>query len=166
MLTVAGLLAGAGALLARHPAPPGPAPRLPENTATGGGGGAGGRYGSGSNGLGRKPSAVRLLPEGVRALGTLAPTQVFYVIHRNRQQLRFCYENARLHAPSLAGQVEAHLLIGADGRVKASEIESTTGNADLEHCLIERFRSWDWPKAVEGGTTEVRFLFELSPDPE
>ncbi len=80
------------------------------------------------------------------------------VIHRNRAQIRYCYESALIGAPKLAGRAEVHFVIGAEGNVLRAEIASSTTHApELDACLVSRFRSWVFPKPKGGGIVEVTY---------
>jgi hypothetical protein len=87
------------------------------------------------------------------------------VIHRNRSQLRYCYEEALIHRPSLGGKVSVVFTIAAaQGAVSEAAVASSSlGDPKMESCVVSRVRSWIFPR-VPAGWVKVTypFVFRLS----
>jgi hypothetical protein len=80
------------------------------------------------------------------------------VIHRNRAQIRYCYEQSLISSPQMSGKVDMHFVIGAEGDVLRAEVNvSTTHDPVLDHCLAARFKSWIFPKPKGGGVVDVNY---------
>lgn len=73
------------------------------------------------------------------------------VIHRNRGQIRYCYENQLTRQPNLAGKVAIKFVIAWDGSVTDSSVaQSTVNNSELENCVASRLKTFAFPKGKEG----------------
>ena len=80
------------------------------------------------------------------------------VIHRNRAQIRYCYEQTLIGSPNLAGRAEVHFVIGAEGNVLRADVaSSTTHVAALDACIASKFRGWIFPKPKGGGVVDVTY---------
>lgn len=135
-----------------------------EQTATGGGHGGGAPCGPKS-----EPEASVVLPsiEQIRVTGALDSGLIREVVRRNRQQLRYCQERqlARLHGA--VGQVVVSLEMSPKGAVTAAKVASSnTQNAELDGCIVERFRTWTFPKFKAAAPAKVDFPFELRGPPK
>ncbi|XXF80467.1 adventurous gliding motility protein GltG [Myxococcaceae bacterium GXIMD 01537] len=124
------------------------------------GGGSGG-YGTGVGTLGGKASVdVGITSSDPVVMGSLDKELIRQVIHRNRGQIRFCYESQLNRFPKLNGKVAVKFVIRADGSVASSEVaQSTAGNAELEQCVAGRVRTWQFPKPKGGGVVVVTYPF-------
>lgn len=81
------------------------------------------------------------------------------VIQRNRNQIRYCYENELIRSPSLAGKVVVRFAVSPAGAVVNAQVsESTAGNAGLEGCVSSRVSSWVFP-APRGRGLVVTYPF-------
>jgi hypothetical protein len=90
--------------------------------------------------------------------GSMDKDLIREVIHRNRAQIRYCYEQSLIGAPQLTGRVEMHFIIGGEGTVLRAEVaSSTTQEPKLDGCLASRFRSWQFPKPKGGGVVDVKY---------
>jgi hypothetical protein len=88
------------------------------------------------------------------------------VIHRNRGQLRYCYEEALTHNPSLAGKLSVVFTIAAQGAVtEAAVANSNLGDAKMESCVVSRLRGWIFPR-VPVGWVKVTYPFVFHPSGE
>ncbi len=99
-------------------------------------------------------------------IGALPPELIREVIHRNRSQLRYCYEVALPRDPTLAGKITAHFVIGEDGSVRLSEVAQTTmHDPQTEACVTSRIRTWQFPRPLGGGVVSVTYPFVFKSAP-
>jgi TonB family protein len=84
------------------------------------------------------------------------------VIHRNRNQIRYCYEAQLTRYPKLNGKVAIKFIITAQGTVSSSQVAQTTvNNSELEQCIAGRVQTWQFPKPKGGGVVIVTYPFLL-----
>jgi TonB family protein len=135
---------------------------------TKGRGGGTGSYGTGVGTLGGKASVdVGITSSDPVVMGSLDKELIRQVIHRNRSQIRFCYEEQLTRFPKLNGKVAVKFVIRGDGTVASSEVaQSTAGNAELERCVSGRVRMWQFPKPKGGGMVVVTYPFIFKPSGE
>ncbi len=128
---------------------------------TKGRGGGTGSYGTGVGVLGGKASVdVGITSSDPVVMGSLDKELIRQVIHRNRGQIRFCYESQLNRFPKLNGKVAVKFIIKEDGTVASSSVaQSTAGNAELENCVAGRVRTWLFPKPKGGGVVVVTYPF-------
>ncbi|MBK7859207.1 MAG: TonB family protein [Archangiaceae bacterium] len=82
------------------------------------------------------------------------------VIHRNRSQVRYCYELQLTRNPTLQGKTSVRFVITGTGTVSASHVvESTVRSRDLEDCVAGRVRTWHFPAPPGGGSVTVTYPF-------
>lgn len=126
---------------------------------THGRGGGYGAYGNGAGSLGGKNSTdIGITADNAVVQGSLDKELIRQVIHRNRQQIQYCYETQLTRFPKLEGKVAVAFVIGADGNVMSSRVaQSTVANPELESCLAARFKSWLFPKPKGGGIVQVTY---------
>jgi hypothetical protein len=119
-----------------------------------GGGGGGGFGGARADVPG---SDVRL--EEVKVRGPLSREIVRRLLHRNVNQVRYCYERERQRHPALAGKVTVGFSIKTDGTVAESAVKtSTVGNKELEGCIAAALRRWQFPKATAPVTVDCTYV--------
>jgi TonB family protein len=93
-------------------------------------------------------------------MGSLDKELIRQVIHRNRGQIRYCYESQLTRFPKLNGKVAVKFVITAEGTVASSTVvQATTNNAELETCVAGRVRTWVFPKPKGGGVVVVTYPF-------
>jgi len=85
------------------------------------------------------------------------------VIHAHHNEIKYCYDKRLAVKPSLgSGRVVARFLIAGNGHVLGSAIEATTLNdRDVEGCIAEAIRRWDFPKPEIATTASVSYPFVL-----
>jgi TonB family protein len=133
---------------------------------TKGRGGGTGSYGTGVGVLGGKKGVdIGITSSEPLVMGSLDKELIRQVIHRNRNQIRYCYESQLQRYPKLNGKVAVKFVISASGAVASSSVaQATTNNAELETCVAGRVRTWMFPKPKGGGVVIVTypFLFKQS----
>ncbi|MGQ0507402.1 MAG: TonB family protein, partial [Myxococcaceae bacterium] len=128
---------------------------------TKGRGGGTGSYGTGVGVLGGKKSVdVGITSSEPMVMGSLDKELIRQVIHRNRNQIRYCYESQLTRFPKLKGKVAVKFVISASGSVASSSVaQADTNNAELETCVAGRVRTWMFPKPKGGGVVIVTYPF-------
>lgn len=133
---------------------------------------AGAQRGPGGPGLGDRgagglgPRHLRPLIEFTQPLvrGSLDREIVRRVVRQHLNEVRYCYEQALVRKPALAGRVVAHFSITPAGSVLASALQSSTlGDAAVESCIIAATRRWAFPQPQGGGLVSVSYPFQLAP---
>jgi outer membrane biosynthesis protein TonB len=124
------------------------------------GGGTGG-YGSGVGVLGGKKDVdIGITSAEPTVMGSLDKELIRQVIHRNRGQIRYCYESELTSHPNLKGKVAIKFVISASGTVaQASVAQSDVHDAELETCVAGRVHTWVFPKPKGGGVVIVTYPF-------
>ncbi len=127
---------------------------------TKGRGGGVGSYGSGAGMLGGKKSAdIGITSSDPVVMGSLDKELIRRVIHANRNQIRYCYENQLTRYPKLSGKVAV--------KFSSSQVaQSTAGNSELETCVAGRVHTWIFPKPKGGGVVIVTYPFIFKPSGE
>ncbi|MDQ3266563.1 MAG: adventurous gliding motility protein GltG [Myxococcota bacterium] len=128
---------------------------------TKGRGGGTGDYGKGVGVIGGKKSVdIGISSSEAVVMGSLDKELIRQVIHRNRGQIRYCYESLINQYPKLAGKVAVKFVITAAGTVSTSSVaQSTANNATLDQCVAGRVRTWQFPKPKGGGIVVVTYPF-------
>ncbi len=128
---------------------------------TKGRGGGTGTYGTGTGSLGAKKGIdIGITSSEPMVMGSLDKELIRQVIHRNRNQIRYCYESQLTRFPKLNGKVAVKFVISASGTVASSQVaQSTANNAELETCVAGRVRTWQFPKPKGGGVVIVTYPF-------
>ncbi|WP_141617975.1 adventurous gliding motility protein GltG [Myxococcus sp. AB036A] len=128
---------------------------------TKGRGGGTGTYGSGVGVLGGKQSVdVGITSSDPEVMGSLDKELIRQVIHRNRGQIRYCFESLLNRFPKLGGKVAVKFVIAGNGSVASSSVaQSTAANAELETCVAGRVRTWKFPEPKGGGVVVVTYPF-------
>ncbi len=80
------------------------------------------------------------------------------VIHRHRQEIRYCYEQSLTQHPDAAGKTSVKFVINAAGTVPSSHVvDSTMHDPELETCVADRVRTWEFPGPPGGGIVMVTY---------
>lgn len=71
-------------------------------------------------------------------------------VSRKKGQIKACYEEQLKANPDLAGKVEITWTVKVDGSVTGASVASnTTGNKDLENCILRRIKRWKFPEGED-----------------
>jgi TonB family protein len=142
------------------------------NARHGGSGGPGGHLSIGGIGSSPRPAGgnalfantgkkVEVDPDPTRTVveGTGLPRDVVAkVIGRHLSQIRYCYESALQHAPTLAGKVAVLFTIDGAGNVAQADVaESSLGSSEVERCMLSRIQRWKFPEPKGGGVVSVSY---------
>jgi pSer/pThr/pTyr-binding forkhead associated (FHA) protein len=129
----------------------------------GGGGGNGSGYGRGAGGLGgRRAHAPDVVPGTAQVRGSLDKEIIRRIIRRHLNEVRFCYEKELMHKQDLYGRIMIQFTISGQGQVVASIVQnSTMNNPNVEQCIAQAVRRWEFPKPQGGGIVVVSYPFVL-----
>lgn len=94
--------------------------------------------------------------------GSIDKAVIRRVIQQHIVEVKHCYEAQLEKDKNLAGKVMVRFVIGTDGKVPESGIESTTLKSPAaEKCIADAVRGWEFPKP-SGGTVQVSYPFVLA----
>lgn len=132
---------------------------------TKGRGGGTGTYGAGAGVLGGKKSTdVSIKADDIGIVGSLDKELIRQVIHRNRGQIRYCFDQQLSRFPNLNGKVAVKFIITPEGTVSSSTVsQSTLGNSEMEKCVADRILGWAFPKPKGAGVVIVTYPFIFKP---
>lgn len=100
-------------------------------------------------------------PTTVTATGALAPEVARRIVHRNINQVRFCYEQEVAGRPNIVGTITARLTLANNGSVQNAQItQSSTSSPHLDRCIASAAQRWSFPQTT--GTVTVDATFVLS----
>jgi hypothetical protein len=130
-------------------------------------------YGTGNgtnvNGQGSGSLSIGLNTDDAAVDEGLTKDEVARVIHAHLNEIRFCYENAILKNPELAGKVLVDFKINPNGAVPnagvaESSMEGRTpagnsGGGAVGSCLVAKLRNWKFPQPRGGVFVAVSYPF-------
>lgn len=94
-------------------------------------------------------------------------TRIASAVRKVRRQMSACYERALGKQPSLAGRIDVHLTIRADGSVaEASDVSATPfTDAAVVQCVLAQARAVTFGPSPDGQQVEVTypFVFQVAP---
>jgi len=128
--------------------------------------GSGPGYGTGVGRLAtrRPPRVPEALPGIASVRGTLDKEIIRRIVRRHLNEVRFCYTQALVTQPTLAGRLVVQFTIAPTGQVLASALGSSTlGAPVVESCVVQAVKRWDFPEPQGGGLAIVSYPFQLSP---
>ncbi len=113
--------------------------------------------------LGKRQPKVPPSPDSrVDTRGSLAKGVIRRIINRHLNEIRFCYEQALTRRPDVQGRVAVKFIIAPTGAVQtAIKASSTVGNPQLEGCIVNAVRRWNFPAPEGGGIVAVTYPFLL-----
>ncbi len=123
----------------------------------------GGRPGYGEMNMGGTAAAYfEPITEEALVEGGLTKDQIAAVINKHIGEVIYCYEKGLQVRPDLSGRVGVKFNINAGGRVSTASVGSSSLNsAQVEGCIMNRLRSWPFPKPVGGVNVKVSYPFVL-----
>jgi hypothetical protein len=119
-----------------------------------------GALGAGSVGRGAVGGIVtRASARNVAVTGSIDREAVAKVVNQHLQEVRGCYERALLKDPSLSGKVVLEWSISTAGRVVSAKTKSSTlRNGEVEGCILNSLKQWQFPLA-HGGVVIISYPF-------
>ena len=127
--------------------------------------GGGGLDDRGGGTLGARTARI---PDDVRTQlfvhGGLDKDIIRRVVRQHLNEIRFCYEEALVRKPTLAGRVVTSFTIAPTGKVIVSALQtSSLGESSVEACIVAATRRWLYPQPDGGGIVTVSYPFQLAP---
>ena len=125
------------------------------------GGGAGLHANLGKKGK-RKVGRIKL--SGGTSSGFCEKANIFKVVTRRKNAIKFCYDKALMLNPKLAGKIVVKWTIGTDGRVKNATVlpGATLKDKSVQSCILMRVRTMRFAKP-KSGICIVRWPFIFNP---
>ncbi|MEM6366798.1 MAG: AgmX/PglI C-terminal domain-containing protein [Myxococcota bacterium] len=128
-----------------------------------GGGGTGDEF-AGAGSIGKKKDRdINISAGRTIVMGSLPKEVIRRVIQENIAQIRYCYEKELTRSPGLFGKVATEFVIGGNGRVQTTKVtQSTLGSPPVERCMMQKIKTWRFPKPKGGGIVVVKYPFALN----
>lgn len=94
--------------------------------------------------------------------GGLDRNEIAAVIQRHLSEVRFCYEQGLQQKPKLAGRLSMNFMIGPNGVVSVAKVtNSSLDHVQVENCIRDHLKTWNFPKPEGGVTVKVTYPFIL-----
>ena len=107
--------------------------------------------------------AFDFIPTAPIVRGGLDKEIVRRVVRQHLNEVRFCYEEALVRKPTLAGRVVTSFTIAPTGKVIVSALQtSSLGEPSVEACIVAATRRWLFPQPSGGGLVAVSYPFQLA----
>jgi len=98
----------------------------------------------------------------VKVIGMIDKEMIRRVVRKHINEVKYCYDKQLLRQGDLAGRVVTRFLIDTNGRVMASTIEaSTLGAPEVDRCIAEAVRRWEFVKLP--GPVTISYPFQFKP---
>ncbi len=95
--------------------------------------------------------------------GGLDQDQILAVINKHLGQITYCYEKGLQAQPSIGGRVAVDFTIGPAGRITVAKVaQSSLGSKLVENCMLDKMRTWQFPKPVGKVNVDVLYPFNLT----
>jgi hypothetical protein len=128
-----------------------------------GGGGTGDEFASAGSIGKKKDRDIQISAGRTIVMGSLPKEVIRRVIQSNIAQIRYCYEKELTRSPGLFGKVATEFVIGGDGRVQTTKVsQSTLQSPPVERCMMQKIKTWRFPKPKGGGIVVVKYPFALN----
>ncbi|MEM9070478.1 MAG: AgmX/PglI C-terminal domain-containing protein [Myxococcota bacterium] len=101
-----------------------------------------------------------LRPGRVTTRGGLSREQVQRVVRRHKPEVRFCYEQALVSRPDLAGRVSVRFVVQPTGTVSVAVPASNEVGPRVARCVTDAVSRWNFPQTQ--GVTAVTYPFVFS----
>ena len=93
-------------------------------------------------------------------LGSLAKTQIDYVIKKNIEPIRQCYIDGLKKNPSIQGSLQIQFIIANDGSVSKAKVKrSELKDPYIGNCIVNQFKQFTFPKPHGGGIVIITYPF-------
>lgn len=97
----------------------------------------------------------------VTTVGGLSREQIRAVVARHRPEVRFCYEQALISRPDLAGRVAVAFQISPDGHVSSSGVSAASdGTERVASCVGQAVSRWTFPASASPTGVTYPFILE------
>jgi hypothetical protein len=128
----------------------------------GSGTGSGYGVGSGRGGMRGSDRAVPQLRIGnAQVSGDLDKNIIRRYVRRSLHKLTYCYEKQLLVDPKLAGTIQTHFVIDANGTTQ--DVSANGVNTAVADCVADVLRAIQYPKPKDGQPVTVTYPFAVRP---
>lgn len=94
--------------------------------------------------------------------GSLDKEIIRRVVRLHMNEVKYCYDKELLTKPRLEGRVSVQFLISGAGQVLSSALQSSTmGSLQVEKCVVDAIKRWEFPKPEGGGVAIVSYPFNF-----
>jgi outer membrane biosynthesis protein TonB len=95
----------------------------------------------------------------------LDPGSFEEAINEHMSDIADCYTTANASNPELKGEMNTLFTIGPDGKISEFKVEegSSLNDEGLTQCIIEKSKTWQFPKPASGEAISLPFPFNLEP---
>jgi eukaryotic-like serine/threonine-protein kinase len=110
-----------------------------------------------------QPAATQPTPPPAQVdLSAQYKRDVNRTIRQHAGELQACYDRAKMYQPNLAGVVSVGANVTQGGQVTSAGISNSTARSPrLESCIVERFRTWNFPPVPAGVQPHVSYTFRF-----
>ncbi len=123
-------------------------------------GSRGGRLGGRLGGPGKKLPRVRM---GAATASSGLDQDIIRRIVRTRfGAMRLCYEQRLTKDPKLEGKMVVDVVIAGDGTVASVKAVKSTGDSQLDTCVVKAFEAMRFPKPKGGGVVKLKYPIRFS----
>lgn len=111
-----------------------------------------------------RPSLGRVVLDKHTVDGNLDADIVRRIVRAHQNELHACYDKGLARDPKLAGSLTIDFVIGGNGKVRSSVVESSTvSDATIATCVAKAIKRWRFPTSTDGKDVKVSYPFTLRP---
>lgn len=93
----------------------------------------------------------------------LTKEQISQVVANHRSEIRDCYADLLKKNPKASGRLVLHFVVDPSGQVAQVYIKGRTiASEELGSCVVEKFKAWEFPKALQA-TEVVQYPIFMNP---
>ncbi|MCA9665512.1 MAG: energy transducer TonB [Myxococcales bacterium] len=125
-----------------------------------------GRYkgpgiGDGKPGGGKpKPHKISIIARDPETIGGLSKAIIRRHVRKHLNEVRYCYQKELGNNRGMTGRVVVRFMITGSGRVGSAVVKRTTlKNNNVESCLTQAVRRWEFPQPKGAGLVDVSYPF-------
>jgi len=97
--------------------------------------------------------------------GKLDQAVIVQTVKAKMPEVNGCYDAAmKDNAEEINGTVNVAMVISADGKITESKVKDTTTKAPkLDQCIVEKVKTWTFPKPNPAGEVAIIYPFVFEP---
>ena len=97
---------------------------------------------------------------GLKVNQGLTHDEVGAVIQGHMDEIRYCYEHAKVHSAYVDGKIQTFFTINSSGSVVTEKtLSSTVSSSILEDCVLRKLKAWRFPRPRGGVQVDVSYPF-------
>ncbi len=111
----------------------------------------------------RIAETVQTRTSSVEISGALNELSVKRIVHRNINEVDFCYQHEYRQQENLKpGEVAVNFFVSVNGTVQSEvTIKSTLNSSKVEQCIKEAFLRWKFPTPGDGKPVKVTYIISF-----